>query len=162
MGDVKPDNWLNSSITPFLSLALPIRSWLDWSFSLAIMVSITLFTDGSVGIAFLCWLSDFFLKLYLSPILLRKCLMVSILNDISFADLIGWGHLKCKGSHWEHVVTYIVAKFVCVVVFFVDLLCWVFWFGICCCCCFAIVMKGGSSALVAQACLPHGFELSNT
>ena len=65
-GDVMPENWSNSSIKPSSSTALPIQSWVDGSFSSAIVVSITSFIDGSVEIFFSIWLSGFFLKLYIS------------------------------------------------------------------------------------------------
>ena len=60
------------------------------SLSHAIMASITSFTDDSDEVVFSCWFSIFFLKLYLSPILPQKHLMVSILTDICLLDLTSW------------------------------------------------------------------------
>ena len=88
--DIKLENWSNNSINPSSSVALPIGPQVDGSYSSAIIISFTLFTDSSVAIFFSVWLSGFFLKLYLSPILPKRHLMVSILTDISLPDLIGW------------------------------------------------------------------------
>ena len=89
-GDAKPENWSNSSIMLSLSVTLPTGSWVDESFMLAIMVSITSFTGGSVDIGFSCWLSDFFLKLYLPSIFPKKHFIVSIHTNISLPVPIGW------------------------------------------------------------------------
>ena len=89
------------------------------------MVSITPFTDGSVEIG-CCMLAvtNFLLKLYPSPILPKKHLIVLILNDISLPDLVGWDAWNERSSHWKHmVVAFIVAKFVWVVVSFVGMFC---------------------------------------
>ena len=53
-------------------------------------------------------------------------------------------------------------KFVCVGVSFVGLLCWCFGMEFVAAVVCAIEQKVGSSAFVAQACLPHGFNFSDT
>ena len=66
------------------------------------------------------------------------------------------------GSHWKHiVVAFIDAKFVCVVVSFVGLLCWCFGLEFVVAFVCEIALKVGSSALVAWAYLPQGFDLNN-
>ena len=52
MGDIKPENWSNSFIKPSSSVALSFRSWAAGSFLPVIILSITLFTNGSVEIEF--------------------------------------------------------------------------------------------------------------
>ena len=153
-----PENWSNSSIKASSSVTLPIGYWIDGSFSPAIMVSITWFTDGSVEIGFSSWLSDLW-KLYLSYFAKRAFNCIN-----TYKHIFTWpnwlGNLEWKHSHWKHlVVAFIVVKFVCVVVSFVGLFCWCFGleFAVC-----TVTLEVGSSALVAGACLPHGFDLSDT
>ena len=93
MGDINPGHCSNSSIKPSSSVTLLAGSWVDESFSPAIMVSITSFTNDSDEVVFSCWLSDYYLKLYLTLILSKKHLMVSILTNISLFNLIGWDAL---------------------------------------------------------------------
>ena len=64
------------------------------SFLLAIKVSITSFTDGSVEIEFSCWLCDFFWKLYICPSFPSKHFIASVLTSKSLWDLIGWDVLN--------------------------------------------------------------------
>ena len=155
MGDIKLENWSISSIISSLSVTYLIGYWVNGSFSSAIMISITSFPDDSDETFFSTWLSGFFLKLYLFPIFPKKHLMWSILTNISLPDLIG--------SHWKHVVVaFIVVKFFCVVVSFVGLLYWCLGLEFVAAIVCEIAQKLGSSALVAQACLLHGFNLSDT
>ena len=47
-------------------------------------------TDASYEVVISCLLSGFFVNLYISPILPKKCLMVLICTEISLLDLIGY------------------------------------------------------------------------
>ena len=75
IGDSHLEIWLNSSIKPSSPAVLWAKSWQPHS--------------HSSGEVFLCWLSNFFMKLYFSPDLPKRWLMVSVLTDISLPDLIG-------------------------------------------------------------------------
>ena len=121
------------------------------------MVSITSFTDSYVEIEFSCWLSDFFLKLYLSPILPKKSLIVSILSNISLPDLIGWDAWYERVPIGNILLLLLLSQNLSV--YFVLL---VFWLGFIAAVLCAIVLKVGSSTLVGQSYSSHGFDLSNT
>ena len=123
MGDINQENWSNSSIKSCSSVTLWTASWQEGSFSPVIRASITSFTDDSGEIVFLCWPSDFFLKLYLSPV---------FNNDNTYQHIFTWSywfwHLEWECPCQKHIVVdFVVVNFMHVVAF-VSLLCWCFIF----------------------------------
>ena len=160
IGDINLETWSNSSIRPSSSDALPTGSVVNGSISHTITASMTSFTDESDEVKSSYWLSCF-LKLYLSPILPKKCLMVSLLTDISSPDLISWDVWKdsvplktyCCLFYWCEI--YLCSWFFALVL--------LFYFEICCYHYLYICFKEmGSSVLVALTGLLHSFDVINT
>ena len=133
MGDVKLQNWSNGSIKPS-SFPLPSGSWVDGSFLPAIMISITLFIDGSAGIVFSLLAVQFLLETVPLSYFSQKHLMVSISTNISLPVLIGfdaWNERIPIGN--ISLLLLLLWHFLCSCFLcgFVVLLCWP---GTCSCC----------------------------
>ena len=163
MGEIKLENWSNSSIKQSSSVTLVIGSWVDGSFSSVIIVSIICLQMNLMKFSFLLcsptasWNCTSFLFF---P---KKHSMVSILTDKFLPDQIIWYTWNERSSHWKHIaVVFVIAKFVCVGVAFVSVLWQCFGFEFVTAAICTIVLKVGSSTLVAQACLLHYFNLSDT
>ena len=138
------------SIMPLSSVTLLNRFWVNGSFSPAIMVSVTSFTDYSDEVVFLCWLSNFFLKLYLSLFAQKASYGVNTYQHIlTYLNISNWlGCLGWKGSHWKHIaVGFVTAIFIHVVAALVNVLCWHFGLEFVVAVVCTIMLKVGSSHL---------------
>ena len=89
IGDIHLEKLLNSSIKPSSPATLWAESWINGSLCCATTAYFTSFTDSSAEGLLSCWASSFFLKLYFSPNLPQKHLMLLILTDISLPALVG-------------------------------------------------------------------------
>ena len=119
IGDINLQNWSHSSIKPSSSVILQTRAWVNGSSLHAITASMTSFTDASDEVIISCWVSGFFLKLYLSPILPKKCLMVSILYGVSLLDLISLDIRKTVFAVGNILLLVLLLHNLCVVLFYV-------------------------------------------
>ena len=79
-----------------------------------------------------------------------------------FTCIIGWETWNEGFPLETYHCNFIVVKLVCVVVSFVSLLHWSFGLEFVAAVVCAIVLKMGSSTCAAVACLPHGYDPSNT
>ena len=88
IGDINLEKWSNSSMKPSSSVTLQTLSLVNGSSFGAITPSMTSFTDTFDEVVLSCWLSSFFLKLYLSSIFPKSVRWCQYL-DASLLDVFG-------------------------------------------------------------------------